>query len=62
MGAIPKQEIRFCKTVDGVTIAYSTMGEGYPLVIPPQLVTHLEADLIEGPLAEVYEALSQYLG
>jgi class 3 adenylate cyclase len=60
MGAIPKQEIRFCKTVDGVTIAYSTMGEGYPLVIPPQLVTHLEADLIEGPLAEVYEALSQY--
>jgi hypothetical protein len=60
MAAIPKQEIRFCKTLDGVTIAYSTMGQGYPLVIPPQLVTHLEADLIEGPLAEVYELLSRY--
>lgn len=61
MAAIAKQDIRFCKTVDGVTIAYSTMGQGFPLVIPPQLVTHLEADLIEGPLAEVYEALSRHL-
>jgi class 3 adenylate cyclase len=61
MSAIPKQDIRFCKTADGVTIAYSTMGQGFPLLIPPQLVTHLEADLIEGPLAEVYEALSQHL-
>jgi len=60
MSAIAKQDIRFCKTVDGVTIAYSTMGHGSPLVIPPQIVTHLEADLIEGPLAEVYEALAQH--
>jgi class 3 adenylate cyclase len=36
------------------------MGQGLPLVIPPQFVTHLEADLIEGPLAEVYEVLSQH--
>jgi class 3 adenylate cyclase len=61
MATIPKQDIRFCQTADGVTIAYSTMGQGLPLVIPPQIVTHLEADLIEGPLAEVYEALSQHL-
>jgi class 3 adenylate cyclase len=61
MSAIPKQDIRFCKTVDGVTIAYSTMGQGPPLVIPPQFVTHLEADLVEGPLAEVFEVLSQHL-
>jgi class 3 adenylate cyclase/pimeloyl-ACP methyl ester carboxylesterase len=60
MAPIAKQDIRFCKTVDGVTIAYSTMGQGRPLVIPPQFVTHLEADLIEGPLAEVYEALAQH--
>jgi class 3 adenylate cyclase len=60
MAAIATQDIRFCKTVDGVTIAYSTMGQGLPLVIPPQIVTHLEADLVEGPLAEVYEALSQH--
>jgi class 3 adenylate cyclase len=61
MAAIAKQDIRFCKTVDGVTIAYSMMGQGLPLVIPPQFVTHLEADLVEGPLAEVFEALSQHL-
>jgi class 3 adenylate cyclase len=60
MPAIAKQDIRFCKTVDGVTIAYSTMGHGPPLVIPPQFVTHLEADLVEGPFAEVYEALAQH--
>jgi class 3 adenylate cyclase len=60
MAAKTKQDIRFCKTVDGVTIAYSTMGKGLPLVIPPQFVTHLEADFVEGPLAEVYEALAQH--
>lgn len=58
--AITKQEIRFCSTVDGVRVAYSTMGHGPPLVIPPQLVTHLEADLVEGPLADVYEALARH--
>ena len=26
-------EIRYCKTTDGVSIAYYTMGEGYPLVV-----------------------------
>jgi class 3 adenylate cyclase len=60
MAPIAKQDIRFCKTVDGVTIAYSTMGRGLPLVIPPQFVTHLEAELVEGPFAEVYEALAQH--
>ena len=58
--AIAKQDIRFCSTVDGVRIAYSTMGQGPPVVIPPQLVTHLEADLVEGPLADVYEALARH--
>lgn len=58
--AAMKQDIRFCTTVDGVRIAYSTMGAGLPLVIPPQLVTHLEADLVEGPLADVYEALARH--
>ncbi len=58
--AAMKQDIRFCNTVDGVRIAYSTMGQGPPLVIPPQLVTHLEADLAEGPFGDVYEALTQH--
>jgi DNA-binding winged helix-turn-helix (wHTH) protein/pimeloyl-ACP methyl ester carboxylesterase len=58
--ATAKQDIRFCSTVDGVRIAYSTMGHGPPIVIPPQLVTHLEADLVEGPLADVYEELTRH--
>jgi pimeloyl-ACP methyl ester carboxylesterase len=57
--ATTKQDIRFCSTVDGVRIAYSTMGDGLPVIIPPQLVTHLEVDLVEGPLADVYEALAR---
>jgi DNA-binding winged helix-turn-helix (wHTH) protein/pimeloyl-ACP methyl ester carboxylesterase len=57
--ATTRQDIRFCSTVDGVRIAYSTMGQGSPVVIPPQLATHLEADLVEGPLGDVYEALAQ---
>jgi class 3 adenylate cyclase len=60
MAPIAKQDIRFCKTADRVTIAYSTMGQGPPLFIPPQFVTHLEADLVEGAFAEVYEALAQH--
>jgi pimeloyl-ACP methyl ester carboxylesterase len=60
MATIAKQDIRFCQTVDGVTIAYSTLGQGSPLVIPPQFVTHLEADLVEGPFADVYEGLAQH--
>jgi class 3 adenylate cyclase len=36
------------------------MGHGPPLVIPPQLVTHLEADLVEGPFADTYEALARH--
>jgi len=60
MATIAKQDIRFCETVDGVTIAYSTMGQGAPLVIPPQFVSHLEADLVEGPFADVYEGLAQH--
>jgi DNA-binding winged helix-turn-helix (wHTH) protein/pimeloyl-ACP methyl ester carboxylesterase len=58
--ATTKQDIRFCSTVDGVRIAYSTMGHGPPLVVPPQLVTHLEADLVEGPLGDVYEGLARH--
>lgn len=40
-----QQEIRFCTTPDGVRIAYSTMGEGPPLVRAAHWLTHLEYDL-----------------
>jgi class 3 adenylate cyclase/pimeloyl-ACP methyl ester carboxylesterase len=37
-----EQDIRFCKTSDGVRIAYSASGEGYPLLFVHGWVSHLE--------------------
>jgi class 3 adenylate cyclase/pimeloyl-ACP methyl ester carboxylesterase len=37
-----EQDIRFCKTSDGVRIAYGASGEGYPLVFVHGWVSHLE--------------------
>jgi class 3 adenylate cyclase/pimeloyl-ACP methyl ester carboxylesterase len=44
-----KQEIRFCTAGDGVQLAYSTIGQGPPLVKPGNWMTHLEYDL-ESPV------------
>ena len=38
------QRIRFCKTADGVRIAYATSGHGPPLVKAANWLTHLEFD------------------
>jgi DNA-binding winged helix-turn-helix (wHTH) protein/pimeloyl-ACP methyl ester carboxylesterase len=37
-----RQEIRYCKTDDGVSIAYATVGTGYPLVKAANWLNHLE--------------------
>ena len=37
-----KQEIRFCKTNDGVRIAYAACGEGPPIIKASNWLTHLE--------------------
>ncbi|HEY8767737.1 MAG TPA: adenylate/guanylate cyclase domain-containing protein [Dehalococcoidia bacterium] len=37
-----EQEIRFCKTSDGVRIAYASIGEGYPVVFVHGWASHLE--------------------
>src|SRR3972149_10670560 len=39
-----EQQIRFCKTSDGVRIAYATVGEGQPLVKAANWLSHLEFD------------------
>jgi pimeloyl-ACP methyl ester carboxylesterase/DNA-binding CsgD family transcriptional regulator len=44
-----KQNIRFCTTTDGITLAYATSGEGPPLVWVADGVTHLDLDW-KGPL------------
>lgn len=41
----PIQQIRFLKTVDDTTLAYSTAGKGYPLVKAANWLSHLEFDL-----------------
>jgi class 3 adenylate cyclase/pimeloyl-ACP methyl ester carboxylesterase len=43
------QQIRFCRTVDGVQLAYARMGQGPPLVRAGAFLTHLEKDL-ESPI------------
>ena len=35
-------QIRFCKTSDGVRIAYATLGQGSPIVFCPGWVSHLQ--------------------
>ena len=46
---MPEQEIRFCRSPDGVQIAYSCIGNGPPLVKTGNWMTHLERDL-ESPI------------
>jgi pimeloyl-ACP methyl ester carboxylesterase/DNA-binding SARP family transcriptional activator len=49
-GALPRhdhdlvQEIQFCRTPDGVRLAYATVGTGPPLVKVANWLTHLEYD------------------
>ncbi|HEU4760347.1 MAG TPA: alpha/beta hydrolase, partial [Dehalococcoidia bacterium] len=40
-----EQDIRFCTASDGVTIAYSSLGAGTPILLVPGWVSHLELDL-----------------
>jgi pimeloyl-ACP methyl ester carboxylesterase/DNA-binding CsgD family transcriptional regulator len=60
----PRQDVRFCRSADGVTIAYAVHGSGPPLVIDSCWLSHLQYDwespvwrhyLIElGKIATVY--------
>ena len=47
--ALTEQQIRFCRTPDGVQLAYSCIGQGPPLVKTGNWLTHLEKDL-ESPI------------
>jgi pimeloyl-ACP methyl ester carboxylesterase len=46
---LPEQQVRFCRSADGVQIAYSCIGDGPPLVKTGNWLTHLEKDL-ESPI------------
>jgi class 3 adenylate cyclase/pimeloyl-ACP methyl ester carboxylesterase len=43
------QQIRFCRTADGIQLAYARMGQGPPLVKAGAFLTHLEKEL-ESPI------------
>jgi pimeloyl-ACP methyl ester carboxylesterase len=52
------QEVRFCESPDGVTIAYSTVGQGPPLVKAGNWLNHLEFDWESPVWRHVFKALS----
>ena len=40
------QVVRYCETSDGISIAYTTLGRGFPLVVPPNIMnSHLQVEL-----------------
>jgi pimeloyl-ACP methyl ester carboxylesterase/DNA-binding CsgD family transcriptional regulator len=41
---MPRQHVRFCRSADGVTIAYAVHGSGPPLVIDACWLSHLQYD------------------
>lgn len=43
-GVRPRQDVRFCRSADGVTIAYAVHGSGPPLVIDSCWLSHLQYD------------------
>jgi pimeloyl-ACP methyl ester carboxylesterase len=51
--SLPPQQVRYAKTPDGISLAYSAIGEGYPLVMLPHWLSHIEADL-KNPLFRHY--------
>ena len=51
------QEIRFCRTRDGVRLGYALMGTGPPLVKVANWLTHLEYDLESPVWRHWYQAL-----
>ena len=54
-----QQPIHFARASDGVTIAYSTFGNGHPLLLVPGWISHLELDMENPDYARFIGALSQ---
>ena len=54
-----EQQIRFCKSFDGVRLAYATAGEGPPLLfVPGWVVSHLEFGWNQPEIRAFYEGLA----
>lgn len=57
--APPRQEIRFCRAPDGVSLAYAVAGSGSPLVKTANWMTHLELDWQNPIWTHWFDALSE---
>ncbi len=55
-----QQRVQFCTTPDGVQIAYAVLGDGYPLVLVPGWVSHLQLDFEDAARREPIEQLAQH--
>ena len=54
-----RQDVRFCTALDGVRIAYATVGDGPALVKAPNWLTHLEYEWQSPIWRHWWEALAQ---
>lgn len=54
-----KQDIRFCRSPDGVRIAYAVSGNGPPLVRAPNWLTNIDLDWRSPIWSHWFEALSE---
>lgn len=53
-----QQPVHFARAADGVTIAYTTVGAGQPLLLAPGWITHLELEREDPDYAPFTRALS----
>lgn len=57
--ALAKQAVHFCRTSDGVRLAYATSGTGLPLVKAGNWLTHLDFDWASPVWSHWWQALSE---
>ncbi len=54
------QEIRYCQTGDGVSLAWSSVGDGSPVVKAPNWIGHLELDWRNPGVAPICTSVAQH--
>jgi len=56
----PRQEIRFCRSADGVQIAYAVHGQGPPLLVDSCWLSHLQHDWVSPVWRHYLEEWGRY--
>ncbi|WP_299640218.1 alpha/beta fold hydrolase [uncultured Ruegeria sp.] len=54
------QEIRYCQTDDGISLAWSAVGDGSPVVKAPSWIGHLELDWRNPAVAPICTSVAQH--